>query len=69
MKNVPKTLAKMIFLALNAFTRFLTLKISNKEMNDFMKKVKTPEESYLWIKGRRETTKKEAIVQKEGFLE
>ena len=37
---------------------FTTLKISNEEMNDIMKKVKSLKESGLLIKGVRETTKK-----------
>ena len=45
-----------------------TLIISNEEMNDFMKIVKSLEESGLLIKSISERIKTEAKVQKEGFL-
>ena len=44
-----------------------TLIISNEEMNDIMKKVKSLEESCLLIKCVRETIKNEAKGQKDGF--
>ena len=46
-----------------------TLIISNKEMNDIMKIVKSLEESGLLIKGVSETIKNEAKEQRRGFLE
>ena len=45
-----------------------TLKISNKEMNDIMKIIKSLEESELLIKGVSETIKIEAKEQKGGLL-
>ena len=45
-----------------------TLIISNEEINDFMKIVKSLEESGLLIKSISERIKTEAKVQKEGFL-
>ena len=45
-----------------------TLIISNEEMNDFMKIVKSLEESGLLLKSISERIKTEAKVQKEGFL-
>ena len=45
-----------------------TLIISNEEMNDVMKIVKSLEESGLLIKSISERIKTEAKVQKEGFL-
>ena len=42
--------------------------ISNEEMEDIMKIVKSLEESGLLIKGISETIKNEAKEQKEGFL-
>ena len=45
-----------------------TLIISNEEMNDIMKIVKSFEESALSIKGVSETIKNEAKEQKGGFL-
>ena len=47
---------------------FTTLIISNKEMEDIMKMVKSLEESGLLIKGISETNKNEAKEQKAGFL-
>ena len=47
---------------------FATLIISNEEMNDIMKIVKSLEESGLFIKGINETMKNEAKEQKRGFL-
>ena len=44
-----------------------TLIISNKEMNDIMRIVKTFEESYPSIKGGSEAIKNEANDQKGGF--
>ena len=43
--------------------------ISNEEMNDIMKIVKSLEESGLLIKGVSETIKNEAKEQKGGFVE
>ena len=45
-----------------------TLIISNEEMNDVMKIVKSFEESGLLIKGVSETIKNDAEEQKGGFL-
>ena len=45
-----------------------TLIISNKEMEDIMKIVKSLEDSSLPIKGIRETVENEAKKQKGGFL-
>ena len=45
-----------------------TLMISNKEMNDMMKIVRSLEESGLLIKGVSETIKNETKEQKRGFL-
>ena len=47
---------------------FITLKISNEEMNDIMKIIKSPEESGLLIKGVSEAIKNETKEQKIGFL-
>ena len=47
---------------------FTTLIISNEEMNDFMKTVKSLEESQLLIKGVSETIKMRQKNKKEGFL-
>ena len=73
-KNVLKPLAKIILLGLTAAASATnaaihkkmfgssraTLKISNKEMEDIMKIVKSLEESGLLIKGVRETIQNEA---------
>ena len=48
---------------------FTTLIISNEEMNDIMKIVKSLEESRLLIKGVFETIKNELKEQKGWFLE
>ena len=45
-----------------------TLIISNEEMNDIMKIVKSLEQSGLLIKGVSETSQNEAKEQKGGFL-
>ena len=45
-----------------------TLIISNEEMNDFMKIVKSLEESGLFIKSVSQSIKNEAKEQKGGFL-
>ena len=45
-----------------------TLIISNEQMNDIMKKVKSLEESGLLIKGVNETIKNKAKGQEGGFL-
>ena len=42
--------------------------ISNKEMNDVMKVVKSLEESGLLIKGARETVKTKSKEQKDEFF-
>ena len=84
MKNVLKLLAKsfLISLGLTAAvsatdaaihkklfgSRTTTLKISNEEMNDIMKRVKSLEESGLLIKGVSETIQNEAKEQKGWFL-
>ena len=47
---------------------FITLIISNEEMDDIMKIVKSLEDSGLLIKGVSETIKNEAKEQKGGFL-
>ena len=47
---------------------FTTLIISNEEMNDIMKIVKSIEESGLLLKGVCETITKQNI-KKDGFLE
>ena len=47
---------------------FTTLIISNEEMNDIMKIVKSLEDSGLLIKGVSETIKNDAKEQKGGFL-
>ena len=47
---------------------FTTLIISNEEMNDIMKIVKSLDEPGLLIKGVRETTENEAKEQKWGFV-
>ena len=49
-------------------SRFTTSIISNEEMNDIMKIVKSLEESGLLIKGFSVTYQNEARDQKEGFL-
>ena len=45
-----------------------TLIISNEEMNDIMKIIKSLEESELLVKGVSETIENEAKIQKGGFL-
>ena len=49
-------------------SRFTTLIISNEEMNDIMKIVKSLQESRLLIRDVSETIKNEANKQKRGFL-
>ena len=49
-------------------SRTTALIISNKDMDDIMKIVKSLEESGLLIKGISETIKNEAKEQKGGFL-
>ena len=84
MENVLKPLAKSVFMPLGLTTAasaadaaihkiifgssFTTLIISNEEMNNIMKIVKSLEESGLLIKGASETIEKEAKDQKGGFL-
>ena len=84
MKNVLKTLAKSVliplgFTAAAAATDaaiqkkilgsgMTTLIISNEEMNDIMKIVKSYDKSDLLIKGVSKTIKNEAKEQKAGFL-
>ena len=48
--------------------RVTRLTISNEEMNDIMKRVKSLEESGLLIRGVSETIKNDAKKQKGGFL-
>ena len=83
-KNVLKQLAKSVLIPLGltevasatdvAIQRKMfgsgmtTLIISNKEMNDFIKIIKSLEESGLLIKGVRETNKNEVKEQKGGFI-
>ena len=45
-----------------------TLIISNEEINDIMKIVKSLEKSRLLIKGVKETIKSESKEQKSGFI-
>ena len=47
---------------------FTTIVISNEEMNDIMKIVKSLEESGLLIKGVSEAIKNEAKEQKGGYI-
>ena len=80
MKNVLKLLAKSVLILLgltaaaSAADAAIQKKIfgsgmtSNKQMNDVMKIVKSPEEFGLMIKGIIETIKNEANEQKGGFL-
>ena len=84
MKNVLKPLAKSVLIPLGLVAASATvaavhkkifgsgattLIISNEEMHDIMKIVKSLEESGLLIKGvRRETIKNEAKKQKRGLL-
>ena len=49
-------------------SRFTILVISNEEMNDIMKIVKSLQESRLLIRDVSETIKNEANKQKRGFL-
>ena len=49
-------------------SRFTILVISNEEMNDIMKIVKSIQESRLLIRDVSETIKNEANKQKRGFL-
>ena len=71
-RNLLMPLAKGILvlleLAAASATDFTTLIISNEEMNDVMKIVKSHEESGLLIKGVSEAIKNEAKEQKGGFL-
>ena len=83
-ENVLKTLAKSVLrlLGLTAValttvavihkkksrSGFITLIISNEEMNDIVKIVNSLEESGVIIKGVSKTIKNEAIEQKGGFL-
>ena len=46
----------------------MELIISNDEMNDIMKKIKTLEESGFLMKDVSQIIKNDAKVQKEGFL-
>ena len=84
MKNVLKPLAKSVLIPLGLTAAasatdaaihkkmfgsgFITLIISNEEMNDIMKIIKSLEESVLLTKGVRETIQNEAKEQKGGFL-
>ena len=82
--NVLKPLAKSVLISLGLITaasatdaaihkkmfgsRTTTLIISNEEMNDIMKIVKSLEESDLWIKSVSKTIENEAKEQKGTFL-
>ena len=84
MKNVLKPLAKSVLISLGltaaasatnaAIHRKMfgsgdtTLIISNEEMNDIMKIVRSLEGSGLLIKGTSQTIKKKANKQKGGFF-
>ena len=83
MKNVLKPLARSVFIPLGltavaatdavihkkmSGSGLPTLIISNEEMNDIMKTVKSLEESGLLIKGVSETIANEAKEQRRGFL-
>ena len=83
MKNVLDPLAKSILIPLGLTAAlatdatihkkmlgsgFTTLIISNEEVNDIMKILKSLEESRLLIKGISETIKNEAKEQRGGFL-
>ena len=52
---------------LDLASRVTTLIISNEEINDIMKKVKSHEESGLLIKGVSEATRNEAKEENGGF--
>ena len=54
---------------LDIASRTTTLIISNEEMNDIMKIIKSLEKSSLLIKGVTKTIKNEAKEQNGGFLE
>ena len=85
MKNVLKPLAKSILIPLGLRTAasvtdtaihkkifglvMTALIIWNGEMNDIITIVKSSQESFLLLKGVRETIKNEAKELKEGFLE
>ena len=84
MKSVIPSLAKSVLLPLGLSARIspvdaviqkkiygsgtTTLMISNEEMEDIMKIIKSLEDSELLIKEISETIKNEAKEQKEGFL-
>ena len=80
MKNVLKILAKSVLILLgltaaaSAPDAAIRKKIfgsgmtSNKQMNDIMRIVKSPEEFGLLIKGIIETIKNETNEQKRGFF-
>ena len=83
MKNVLNPLSKSILIPLGLTAAsatdaaihkkmlgsgFTTLIISNEEINDIIKTLKSLEESGLLIKGISETIKNEAKEQKGGFL-
>ena len=81
-RNVLKSLAKSVFILLRWMavvwaldvhqkmfgSGFTTLIISNEEMNDIMKIVKSLEESRLLLKGVSKTIKNKAKEQKGGCL-
>ena len=85
MKNVLKPLAKSVLIPLGLTAAasatdaaihkkiigsgFTTLIISNEEVNDILKIIKSLEESGSLIKGVSETIKNEAKNKKEDFLE
>ena len=84
MKNVLKPLAKSVLIPLGLTAAasatdaaihkkmfgsgFISLIISNEEMNDIMKIIKSLEESVLLTKRVREKIQNEAKEQKGGFL-
>ena len=85
MKNVLKPLAESVLIPLGLTAAasatdaaihkkiigsgFTTLIISNEEVNDILKIIKSLEESGSLIKGVSETIKNEAKNKKEDFLE
>ena len=64
----PGHLCMSVLRSLNLCLRMTTLTISNEEINDIMKIVKSLEESVLLIKGVSKTIKNEAKEQKGQFL-
>ena len=64
----PGHLCMSVLRSLNLCLRMTTLTISNEEINDIMKIVKSLEESVLLIKGVSKTIANEAKEQKGQFL-